>query len=32
MRGSDGKMCFSKKERDKVWKNDIEWIMNEEND
>ena len=32
MRGSDGKLCFSEKERGKVWKNYMEWIMNEEND
>ena len=32
MRGSDGKMCFNEKERDKVWKDYIERIMNEEND
>ena len=30
--GSDGKMCFSEKERGKVWKNYMERIMNEEND
>ena len=32
MRGSDGKLCFSEKERDKVRKDYIERIMNEEND
>ena len=32
MRGSDEKLCFSEKERDKVWKNYMERIMNEEND
>ena len=32
MRGSDGKLCFSEKERGKVWKDYIERIMNEEND
>ena len=32
MRVSDGKMCFSEKERSKVWKDYTEWIMNEEND
>ena len=32
MRGSDGKLCFSEKERGKVWRDYIEWIMNEEND
>ena len=31
MRGSDGKHCFSEKERD-VWKNYMERIMNEKND
>ena len=31
MRGSDGKLCFSEKERIKVWKNHMERIMNEEN-
>ena len=32
MRGSDGKLYFSEKERCKVWKDYMEWIMNEEND
>ena len=32
MRGSDGKLCFSEKERGKVWKDYVERIMNEEND
>ena len=32
MRGSDGKLCFSQKERGKVWKDCMERIMNEEND
>ena len=32
MRGSDGKLCFSEKERDEVWKDYVERIMNEEND
>ena len=32
MRGSDGKMCFTEKERGKVWKDYMERIMNEEND
>ena len=31
MRGSDGKLCFSKKERGKVWKNYMERIMYKEN-
>ena len=30
MRGSDGRLCFCE-ERGKVWKNYVEWIMNEEN-
>ena len=30
MRGSDGKLCFSEKER--VWRDYMKWIMNEEND
>ena len=30
--GSYGKLCFSEKERDKVWKDYMEMIMNEEND
>ena len=30
MRGSDGKLCFSEKERGKVWKNYMERIMHEE--
>ena len=29
MRGSDEKLCFSEKERRKVWKDYIERIMNE---
>ena len=32
MRGGDGKLYFSEKERGKVWKHYVEWIMNEEND
>ena len=32
MSGSDGKLCFSEKERGKVWIDYLEWIMNEEND
>ena len=32
MRGSDGKLCFSEKERGKVWKDCMEGKMNEEND
>ena len=32
MRGCGGKLCFTEKERGKVWKNYIESIMNEEND
>ena len=32
MRGSDGKLYFSEKKRDKVWKDYKESIMNEEND
>ena len=32
MRGSDGMLCFSEKERGKVWKDYMERIMNEEND
>ena len=32
MRGSDGKLCFSEKERGKVWKDYMESIMSEEND
>ena len=31
-RGSDGKLCFSEKERGKVWKDYMERIMNEENE
>ena len=31
MRVSDGKLCFCEKERGKVWKGYMEWIMNEEN-
>ena len=30
--GSDGKLCFSEKERGKVWKDYMERIMNKEND
>ena len=30
--GSDGKLCFSEKERGKVWKGYMERIVNEEND
>ena len=32
MRGSDGKLCFSEKERGKVWKDYMERITNEQND
>ena len=32
MRGSDGKLCLSEKERGKVWKDYMERIMNDEND
>ena len=28
MRGSDGKLCFSEKERGKIWKDYMERIMN----
>ena len=31
MKGSVGKLCFSEKERGKVWKDYMERIMNEEN-
>ena len=31
MRGSDGKLSFSEKERGKIWKDYMEGIMNEEN-
>ena len=31
-RGSDGKLCFSEKERGKAWKDYMERMMNEEND
>ena len=31
-RGSDGKLCFSEKERGKIWKDYMERIMKEEND
>ena len=31
MRGSDGKLCFSEKERGKVWKDYMKRITNEEN-
>ena len=30
--GSDGKLCFSEKERGKIWKDYMERITNEEND
>ena len=32
MKGSDGKLCFSEKERGNVWKDYMERIKNEEND
>ena len=32
MSGSDGKLCFSEKERGIVWKDYMERIMNEESD
>ena len=32
VRGSDGKLCFSEKEKVKAWKDYMERIMNEEND
>ena len=32
MNGSDGKLCFSEKERGKVWKDYMEGIMNGKND
>ena len=32
MRGINGKLCFSDKERGKVWKDYMERIINEEND
>ena len=32
MRGCDGKLCFSEKERDKVLKDYMERIINEENE
>ena len=32
MRGSDRRLCLSEKEKDNVWEDDMEWIMNEEND
>ena len=32
LRGSDGKLCCSEKERGNVWKNYMESFMNEEND
>ena len=32
MKGSDGKLCFCEKERDKARKDYMERIMNEEND
>ena len=31
-RGSDGKLCFSEKEKCKIWKDYMERIINEEND
>ena len=30
MRGSDGKLCFSEKEKGKVWKDYMERVMNQE--
>ena len=32
MRGSDGKLCFSEKERGNVWNDYMERILKEEND
>ena len=32
MRGSDGRLCFSVKERENVWKDYMERIMKKEND
>ena len=32
MRGSNGRLCFSEKERGKVWKDYMERIMDDEND
>ena len=32
MRGADGKLSFSEKDRGKVWKDHMEKIMNEENE
>ena len=32
MRGSNGRLSFSEKDRGKVWKEHMERIMNEEND
>ena len=32
MRGKDGKLCFSEKDRIRIWKNYMEETMNEEND
>ena len=32
VRGSDGKLCFSEKERGKVWKDYMERIMRKENE
>ena len=32
MRGSNGKLCFSEKERGKIWKGYMERIVIEEND
>ena len=31
MRGRDGKLCFSEKERGRVWKDYMERFINEEN-
>ena len=32
MRGGDGKLCHSEKERGKVWNEGMERIMNDKND
>ena len=32
MRGSDEKLCYNERERDKVWNDYMESTMNEEND
>ena len=32
MRSSDGKLCFSEKERGKVWRDYMEGLMRKEND